>query len=102
MAYDSGVVCSEERMLPPDPYPSREAWCQARLEVTERRLQERDPDLPAILGNHFPLVRDPTRVLRYPAFAQWCGTTAAADWHVRFNPAAGLIRHLPIHLTTSP
>src|SRR5260370_41778880 len=87
-------------MLHRVPYPSREAWCQARLEVTERRLQERDPDLPAILVNHFPLVRDPTRVLRYPAFAQWCGTTATADWHVRFNAAAVVYGHLHIPRTT--
>jgi 3',5'-cyclic AMP phosphodiesterase CpdA len=100
MAYDSGVVCSDERLLHPDPYPSREAWCQARLEVTERRLEERDPGLPAILVNHFPLVRDPTRVLRYPVFAQWCGTTATADWHIRFNAAAVVYGHLHIPRTT--
>ncbi len=50
--------------------------------------------------NHFPLVRDPTRVLRYPAFAQWCGTTATADWHVRFNAAAVVYGHLHIPRTT--
>jgi 3',5'-cyclic AMP phosphodiesterase CpdA len=94
------VVCSDERLLHPDPYPSREAWCQARLEVTERRLEERDPGLPAILVNHFPLVRDPTRVLRYPVFAQWCGTTATADWHIRFNAAAVVYGHLHIPRTT--
>ena len=33
-----------------------------------------DPALPTVLVNHFPLVREPTRVLRYPEFAQWCGT----------------------------
>ena len=100
MAYDSGVVCSDERMLHPDPYPSREAWCRARLEVTERRLGERDPDLPVILVNHFPLVREPTRVLRYPVFAQWCGTTATADWHIRFNAMAVVYGHLHIPRTT--
>jgi hypothetical protein len=100
MAYGSGVVCSDERMLHPDPYPSREAWCRARLEVTERRLAERNPGLPAILVNHFPLVQEPTRVLRYPAFAQWCGTTATADWHIRYNAAAVVYGHLHIPRTT--
>jgi 3',5'-cyclic AMP phosphodiesterase CpdA len=100
MAQRSGVVCADERMLHPDPYPSREAWCQARLEITERRLAERDPDLPAILVNHFPLTQEPTRVLRYPAFAQWCGTTATADWHVRYNAAAVVYGHLHIPRTT--
>ena len=100
MAYGSGVVCSDEWMLHPDPHPSREAWCRARLEMTERRLAERNPDLPAILVNHFPLVQEPTRVLRYPAFAQWCGTTATADWHIRYNAAAVVYGHLHIPRTT--
>jgi 3',5'-cyclic AMP phosphodiesterase CpdA len=100
VAYKSGVVCTDETMLHPDPYPSREAWCQARLELTERRLAERDPSLPTILMNHFPLTREPTLILRYPQFAQWCGTTATADWHTRFNAAAAVYGHLHIPRTT--
>lgn len=99
-AYESGVVCSDEMLLHPDPYPSREAWCQARVKESERRLQQRDPDLPTILVNHFPLIREPTRALRYQQFAQWCGTTATADWHVRFNAAAAVYGHLHIPRTT--
>jgi 3',5'-cyclic AMP phosphodiesterase CpdA len=99
-AYETGVVCGDEVMLHPDPYPSREAWCQARLAATERRLEARDPDVPTVLVNHFPLVREPTMVLRYPEFAQWCGTTATADWHVRFGAAAMVYGHLHIPRTT--
>jgi hypothetical protein len=50
--------------------------------------------------NHFPLVRDPTRILRYPEFAQWCGTELTADWHTRFNAAAVVYGHLHIPRTT--
>jgi 3',5'-cyclic AMP phosphodiesterase CpdA len=99
-AYAAGVVCADESLLHPDPYPSRDAWCQARLAVTERRLSERDPGLPTVLVNHFPLVREPTRILRYPVFAQWCGTTATADWHLRFEAAAVVYGHLHIPMTT--
>jgi 3',5'-cyclic AMP phosphodiesterase CpdA len=99
-AYETGVVCADETMLHPDPYPSREAWCRARLEATGRRLAARDPGLPTILVNHFPLTRDPTRILRYPEFAQWCGTSATADWHIRFNAAAVVYGHLHIPRTT--
>jgi len=99
-AYETGVVCTDERYLYPDPYPSREAWCQARVELTERRLAELDPGLPTILVNHFPLVREPTRILRYPVFAQWCGTTRTAGWHTRFHAAAVVYGHLHIPLTT--
>jgi 3',5'-cyclic AMP phosphodiesterase CpdA len=95
-AYETGIVCSDEAMLHFDPYPSREAWCWARVEATERRLKSLDPALPVVFVNHYPLVRDPTRVLMYPQFAQWCGTTLTADWHVRFNAAVVVYGHLHI------
>jgi 3',5'-cyclic AMP phosphodiesterase CpdA len=99
-AYETGVVCSDEVMLHPDPYPSREAWCGARIEATEHRLAARDPALPVIFVTHYPLIREPTRVLRYPQFAQWCGTTRTCDWHVRFNAAAVVYGHLHIPRVT--
>jgi 3',5'-cyclic AMP phosphodiesterase CpdA len=99
-AYRSGVVCTDEMLLHPDPYPSREAWCQARIEATETRLAAVDAGLPTILVNHFPLVREPTRILRYPLFAQWCGTERTADWHRRFGALAVVYGHLHIPLTT--
>jgi 3',5'-cyclic AMP phosphodiesterase CpdA len=100
LAYRTGVVCSDEFLLHPDPYPSRDAWCRARVKVTEQRLQECDPDLPLVLVNHFPLVRHPTRILRYPEFAQWCGTELTADWHTRFRTAVMVYGHLHIPRTT--
>ncbi len=96
MAYEAGVVCRDEMLLHPDPWPSRDAWCRARVELTERRLAGLDPAVPTVLVNHFPLVREPTRILRYPVFAQWCGTELTADWPVRFNAAAVVYGHLHI------
>jgi 3',5'-cyclic AMP phosphodiesterase CpdA len=99
-AYQAGVVCTDEALLYPDPYPSREAWCWARLEATAQRLAGLPPGMPAVLVNHFPLVREPTRVLRYPEFAQWCGTTRTADWHLAYHAAAVVYGHLHIPRTT--
>jgi 3',5'-cyclic AMP phosphodiesterase CpdA len=95
-AHESGVVCSDEYLLHPDPYPSREAWCRARVVATEARLAACDPVVPTVLVNHYPLVRQPTDVLYYPDFAQWCGTTATADWHTRFRTEAVVYGHLHI------
>lgn len=100
IAYESGVVCTDEMLLHPDPYPSRDAWCRARLAQTEPRLSAIDPALPIVFVNHYPLVREPTRVLRYPEFAQWCGTDRTADWHRRFRTAAMVYGHLHIPRTT--
>ncbi|MFF3753637.1 metallophosphoesterase family protein [Streptomyces sp. NPDC002018] len=100
VATEAGIVCSDEYFLHPDPYDGRDAWCRSRVADTERRLSAVDPALPTVLVNHFPLVREPTRVLRYPEFAQWCGTELTADWHVRFRAAAVVYGHLHIPRVT--
>ncbi len=96
----AGVVCVDEFLLHPDPYPSREAWCAARVASTEARLRSREQGIPTVLINHFPLVEASTRTLRHPEFAQWCGTTRTADWHRRFGAAVVVYGHLHIPLTT--
>ncbi len=99
-AHDAGVVCVDEYLLHPDPFSSREAWCAARVAETERRLEAADLGLPTVLINHFPLIAAPTKVLRHPEFAQWCGTERTADWHVRFRATAVVYGHLHIPRTT--
>lgn len=99
-AYEAGVVCVDEFLLHPDPYPSRQAWCHARVGEAEKRLTASDPALPMVLINHFPLVAEPTHVLRHPEFAQWCGTVRTADWHRRFRASAVVYGHLHIPRTT--
>jgi 3',5'-cyclic AMP phosphodiesterase CpdA len=100
LAYETGIVCTDEQLLHPDPFPSREAWCRSRVDYTRRRLDGCDPDLPTVLINHFPLTRHPTLVLRYPQFAQWCGTELTSDWHLRYRAAAVVYGHLHIPRTT--
>jgi 3',5'-cyclic AMP phosphodiesterase CpdA len=99
-AVDAGVACADEQLLFPDPYPSREEWCWARVEQTLQRLATCDPDIGTVLVNHFPLVRERTAVLRHPEFAQWCGTERTARWHTRFRAAAVVYGHLHMPGTT--
>ncbi|WP_328315666.1 metallophosphoesterase family protein [Streptomyces sp. NBC_00388] len=99
-AYGTGVVCSDEYLLHPDPYPSREAWCRARVAETEHRLAAVSAGLPMIMVSHYPLDRHPTDVLRYPEFAMWCGTRLTADWHRRFHVDTVVYGHLHIPRTT--
>lgn len=99
-AYDAGVVCVDEFLLHPDPYPSREAWCRARVRETEARLGDLPAEATTVLVNHVPLTDVPTRVLRHPEFAQWCGTRLTADWHRRFRASAVVYGHLHIPRTT--
>lgn len=99
-AWEAGVVCTDEFVLHPDPHPSREAWCAARVALTERRLAAVPDGMRTVLVTHWPLHRGPTLVLRHPEFALWCGTTATADWHVRFRAELAVYGHLHIPRTT--
>jgi 3',5'-cyclic AMP phosphodiesterase CpdA len=100
LAYEAGVVCVDEFLLHPDPYPSREEWCDARLRETEARLLDCPADLPTVLVNHFPLIEAPTRLLRHPEFAQWCGTRRTAEWPRRFRATVVVYGHLHIPVTS--
>lgn len=99
-AYSAGVVCVDEFLLDSDPYPSRETWCSARVEASVSRLDQLPRDLPTVLVNHFPLTDAPTKVLRHPEFAQWCGTRRTHDWHLRYRARAVVYGHLHIPRTT--
>jgi hypothetical protein len=98
-AYSTGLVFSDEHVLYPDPFASRQAWCAHRVELTERRLAALPSDLRTVLVTHFPLHRGPTTMLRHPHLAMWCGTELTADWHLRFRAAAAVYGHLHIPIT---
>lgn len=100
LAHRAGVVCSDEFLLYPDPYESRDAWCRARVAHTEARLESCEEDTVMVIVNHFPLIDAPTKVLRHPEFAQWCGTTLTSDWHCRFKATTVVYGHLHIPRTT--
>jgi hypothetical protein len=95
-AIDQGVLCSDEAVLSPAPYPSRAAWCGARCDETERRLTAaRSFDThPFVLVNHFPLRREHVVVPRYPAFSIWCGTERTRGWPSRFGATEVVYGHL--------
>ncbi len=98
-AMEDGVLCTDEVLLHPDPYPSREAWCHARCDFSERRLGEIPGEYRTVLVDHFPLRRDLAVLPRVPRFSLWCGTTRTEDWHVRFRARAVVQGHLHIRGT---
>ena len=91
--------CADELYLFPDPYPSRQAWCAARLYEAVCRLSALPPSARTILINHWPLRRDLVDLPRNPRFAPWCGTRATEDWHRRFRAEAVISGHLHIRRT---
>ena len=94
-----GVLSGDELMLSPAPWPSREAWCEARCDVTRARLEALPATARTILVNHWPLRYDLARAPRVPRFSLWCGTTRTEDWGERFRARAVISGHL--HLRTT-
>jgi 3',5'-cyclic AMP phosphodiesterase CpdA len=99
-ARERNVVATDEFLLSSEPYPTRDAWCRARIEKTQARLGMLDPAEPKVLINHWPLRREPTDVLHYPEFALWCGSELTADWHTRYGAVCCVYGHLHIPRTT--
>lgn len=97
------VVCADEVVLHPDPYPTRAAWCAARCDYTERRLHTAMHELGSagkmVLINHFPLRYDLAVLPRIPRFSLWCGTTRTEHWHQQFPVATVIYGHLHIRNT---
>jgi 3',5'-cyclic AMP phosphodiesterase CpdA len=98
-AMASDVLCQDERFLYPDPYPTRESWCTARVEKTLARLLALPQDVPLVLVNHNPLHPALCVLPNIPRFTIWCGTMLTADWHQRFNVKVVVSGHL--HLRTT-
>jgi predicted phosphodiesterase len=96
---EEGIRCTDEYYLHADPFPSREAWCRHRLEVTAARIAAIPADERLILVNHFPFRRDLVRLWRIPRFIPWCGTRATEDWHRRWPVDVVVHGHLHMRAT---
>lgn len=98
-AADGGIVCADERRLRSDPWPTREAWCAARVAETRARLEALPEGTRTILVNHWPLRHDLCRLFRIPRFVPWCGTEATEQWHVEFGAELVVSGHLHMRAT---
>lgn len=92
-------VASDEFLLHPTPYPSRQAWCAVRCAQTETRLERELDGRPCVLINHWPLKQELAVLPRAPRFTPWCGTTRSENWAERFNAQAVVYGHLHIRRT---
>jgi len=98
-ARESGIVPVDDRLLLPDPYPSRVDWCHARVAWTERRLSAVPAGERLVLVNHWPLREDLVRLYRVPRYTPWCGTRLTEDWHRRFPVDVVIYGHLHMRAT---
>lgn len=93
----SGVMCSDEILIKPEPHASIPEWSAERLRITVPRLERAVATGDRlILVNHWPLREDLVDLRRIPRFKIWCGTKATEDWHRRF--AAAVVIHGHLHI----
>ena len=100
IARERNVVGTDEFLLSAEPYATRDAWCRDRVASHPQAARGPRLDDADVQVNHFPLVREPCDAMFYPEFAMWCGTTATADWHTRYNAVCSVYGHLHIPRTT--
>jgi len=98
-ARESGIECTDEIVLHPDPYPSRTAWCHARTVMTRARLDQVPASHGTVLINHFPLRRELAWLPAIPRFAIWCGTRRTETWHVDYRAHVVVYGHLHLPST---
>ncbi|WP_394835328.1 metallophosphoesterase [Pendulispora rubella] len=98
-AKEHDLVCADEFLLDPYPYPTRDAWCAARCAATEERFTSIDSSLPTVLVNHFPLRAEHAWLPAIPRFSIWCGTRRTHDWHQRFRARVVVTGHLHVRTT---
>lgn len=101
-AREENIEATDEALLHPDPWPSRIAWCQKRLEITEKKIEaamKAHPGVKTVIIGHWPLREDLVKLWRIPRFSLWCGTKKTQDWHNRFNAKVVVSGHLHIRRT---
>ncbi|MFP2962354.1 metallophosphoesterase family protein [Myxococcus sp. 1LA] len=98
-AWEDDLMCTDEVLLHPEPYASRSAWCAARVESTQARLDALPPGCATVLINHYPLRYEHVRLPRIPRFSIWCGTKRTEDWHTRYRAEVVVSGHLHMPAT---
>lgn len=99
-AMEEGIRATDENLLHPDPYASRDEWCHRLVQQSEAKLEQAAATgLPLVIINHWPLREDTVYIPRVPRFSLWCGTKKTEDWHTRFGAKVVVTGHLHVRRT---
>lgn len=92
-------MATDEMLLHPDPYDTRDKWCEELVKSTIPRLEAAaSQGIPLVIINHWPLRQDLITIPSIPRFTLWCGTKATHDWHKRFNAKVVVTGEFPANL----
>ncbi|KAH0533448.1 hypothetical protein TsFJ059_002016 [Trichoderma semiorbis] len=82
-AMEENIYATDEAVLHPDPYSSRDEWCTKLCERWELKFSDyasRYPNSKFVIVNHWPLREDLVFIPKVPRFSLWCGTKRTQDW----------------------
>lgn len=85
-AKEHDVLATDEMLLHPDPYATRQDWCAALIVKEELKMAAANaehPELPLVIINHWPLRQDLVKLTLVPRFRIWCGTTKVC-FHISY------------------
>ncbi|GAB1740264.1 hypothetical protein NU219Hw_g5381t1 [Hortaea werneckii] len=99
-AMEQGIRATDETLLHPDPYASRDEWCARLVSQSETKLQRAaESGFPLVIINHWPLREDTVFIPKVPRFSLWCGTKKTENWHKRFHAKVVVTGHLHVRRT---
>ena len=103
-AREVGIEATDEHILHPDPYNTRDEWCHdlvkhhhSRLVAARKRADEEN--LKLIIVNHWPLKEELAQLFSVPRFKLWCGTKLTKNWHREFGAAVVVTGHCHLRRT---
>ena len=99
-AMQENIRATDESLLWPTPYASRDEWCHKLVAQGETKLQRAaDSGLTLVIINHWPLREDIIYIPRVPRFTLWCGTKKTKDWHKTYGAKVVVSGHLHVPRT---
>ena len=82
-AIEADTYATDEVLLLPEPYATRDEWCSVLCDKWERKFTEyaaKHPDKKFVIVNHWPLREDLIYIPLVPRFTLWCGTKRTQGW----------------------
>ncbi|KAK4556219.1 hypothetical protein LTR86_006916 [Recurvomyces mirabilis] len=99
-AMEEGIRATDESLLYPDPYSTRDEWCAQLVSESETKLAKAaKTGFPLVIINHWPLREDTIFIPKVPRFSLWCGTTKTKDWHTKYHAKVIVTGHLHVRRT---
>lgn len=99
-AMEEGIRATDESLLHPDPYPTRDEWCARLVSQMETKLERAaDSGFPLVIINHWPLREDTIFIPKVPRFSLWCGTKKTENWHTKYHAKVVVTGHLHVRRT---